>query len=317
MPLKLSTAVLAALLLVIMLAGCGDRQAARLSAKPLVMTTLFPVYDFTRIVAGDRMDVQLLLPPGVEPHHFEPRPDDIVRMRRACLLIGTNAAMEPWVGRLLTNPDLKQLKAVQAADGVAMMEVAQQNDDHDHHASSGNGHRLDPHVWLDFDNARRMVDTIADALSAQDQAGAGQYRANAARLKQRLEQLDVAYRNGLKSCKSRVLLHGGHYAFGYLARKYVLTYRAAVGVNADAEPSPRQLAELVRQIKASGVRAVYTEELVSPRLAQALATETGAQVLQLHGGHNLSREQFQQGIGFIDLMEANLRSLQKGLECGN
>lgn len=308
-----SGGILVLLLACLTVTGCVDKPRPA-ADRPLVMTSLFPLYDFTRAIVGERMEVRLLVPPGSEPHHFEPRPDDIAQLTKAALLVYSGPDMEPWVERIRSNPDLARLVTVQASRGVAMMQVAGTGG-HEHDGQRHNGHRVDPHVWLDFGNAARMVDTIVSAVTERDPAFAAGYRANGDALKVRLQELDQRYRTGLADCRSRTLLHGGHYAFGYLAQRYGLQYRAAVGVSAEAEPSPRQLARLVQEIRGSGLQAVFSEELLSPRLAQTLAAETGAQVLQLHGAHTVTRSQLAEGISFIGLMDRNLENLRKGLGC--
>lgn len=307
--------VLACLLVYMMIAsGCSRQHSSPSSAaKPVVVTTLFPVYDFTRSIVGNRMEVQLLLPPGSEPHHYEPRPEDLIRIERAALFVSTNSAMEPWVGRMLAGMEHKRAQSLEAAAKVRLREITHHEDHDDGHRKGS--HRQDPHVWLDFTNAQLMVDEIAQGVTAVDPANGAYYRSNAATLKAQLATLDQRFKDGLAACRSRVLLHGGHYAFGYLAQRYGLTYRAALGVTGDAEPSPRQMLALVRQIRENGVKAVYSEELVSPRLAQALAAETNARVLRLHGGHNLAKDELARGTTFVNLMEQNLQSLRQGLEC--
>jgi zinc transport system substrate-binding protein len=112
-----------------------------------------------------------------------------------------------------------------------------------------------------------------------------------------------------------VLLQGGHLAFGYLAERYGLDYRAATAVNPDAEPTPARIAELVRQVRTHRLRYVFSEELVSPRLAETIARETGAGVLPLNAAHSVSREEFAGGVTFLALMERNLANLATGLGC--
>lgn len=160
-----------------------------------------------------------------------------------------------------------------------------------------------------------MVDNILAGLTAADPAHAASYRTNAAGLKARLAELDRRFRQGLASCERRELLHGGHYAFGYLARRYNLSYHSLSGVSSEAEPSAARMAAMVRQIRESGARFLFTEELLSPRLSEALASETGVELLRLHGGHNLTRDDFHAGLTYINLMERNLATLRKGLAC--
>jgi zinc transport system substrate-binding protein len=130
-----------------------------------------------------------------------------------------------------------------------------------------------------------------------------------------LAALDQRYRDGLSSCATRVFLHGGHYTFGYLARRYGLEYTSLSGVSSESEPSASRMAAMVRQIRSSGVRYLFAEELLSPRLTETLANEAGVEVLKLHGAHNLGKDDVQRGVGFIGLMEQNLANLQKGLVC--
>jgi zinc transport system substrate-binding protein len=174
---------------------------------------------------------------------------------------------------------------------------------------------MDPHIWLDFGNAALMVDTILAGFTAADPPNEGYYRAHAVELKGRLAALDQRYRDGLSACATRAFLHGGHFTFGYLARRYGLEYRSLSGVSSESEPSAARMADMVRQIRSSGVRYLFAEELLSPRLTETLANEAGVAVLKLHGAHNLGKDDVQRGAGFIGLMEQNLVNLQKGLAC--
>lgn len=160
-----------------------------------------------------------------------------------------------------------------------------------------------------------MVDTIAREMAAKDPANRSVYSANAATFKHKLAQLDVDFRQGLGPCRTRTLLHGGHYAFVYLAKRYNLQYEAAISVNADAEPTPARMISLVKQVKKSGVRSIFSEEMVSPRLSEAIARETGVAVLPLHNLHTVSKDELQAGVDYLTLMRRNLEQLKTGLEC--
>jgi zinc transport system substrate-binding protein len=174
---------------------------------------------------------------------------------------------------------------------------------------------MDPHVWLDFADSQIMVDTIASAMGNKDPLNKDYYMANAAAYKSELNKLDNEYKSGLSSCSKKTFLHGGHYAFGYLAHRYGLQYASASAVNADSEPSAARLVALVKQMKAIGLKHVFTEELLSPRISEMIAKESGASVLLLHGAHNISKEDFDHGVTFIPLMKRNLINLRTGLQC--
>jgi zinc transport system substrate-binding protein len=178
-----------------------------------------------------------------------------------------------------------------------------------HHHAGG----LDPHIWLDFGNAQKMVDNIADGMCARAPGDSAYFRANAAAYKGELNRLDARFREELAKCSKRGFLHGGHYAFGYLARRYGLQYESVSAVNPDAEPSPAKILGLVKQMRAMGQKYVFSEELLAPRVSEMIARETGASILMLHGAHNVSREDLARGVSFITLMEGNLENLKIGL----
>jgi zinc transport system substrate-binding protein len=295
---------------VVGLVGC-TRQKQKPSTRLQVVTTLFPLYDFARIIAGDRAEVTMLLPPGVEPHSFEPKPNDIIRISKAGLFIYTNRFMEPWAETILKGIDRRNLRVVDAGQGIRFASAVA-DDDHDHDVQAG---AMDPHIWLDFGNAGLIVDTILAGFMAGDPTNENYYRAHAIELKSRLAALDQRYQDGLASCSTRVFLHGGHYTFGYLARRYGLEYRSLSGLSSESEPSAARMAAMVHQIKSSGARYLFAEELLSPRLTETLAAEAGVAVLKLHGAHNLGKDDLQRGVSFFGLMEQNLVNLQKGLAC--
>lgn len=316
---KLSLLLCALSLGIALPAGCARQEPpAPVAVKPVVVTTLYPLYEFARQLAGDRMEVQLLLPPGVEPHHFEPTPDDMARIHRAALFVYIGPFLEPWAERVIAGVDRQKVRVVAAAEQVRLLPAPT------HSAGGHDGHRHpkshathDPHVWLDFAADQSMVATMLAAFVAVDPAGADQYRLRATELNRQLGELDQRYRQGLANCASRVLLHGGHASFGYLAQRYNLSYQAAAGVTAELEATPQRMAHLVQQVRQHRAQAVFMEHLDSSRVADTLAAETGITVRQLHGAHNVGREERKRGVTFIGLMEENLTQLQAGLACRN
>ncbi len=298
------------------LSGCKKTADAPASGLQVV-TTLFPLYDFARTIGGNKAQVTMLLPPGVEPHTFEPKPEDMIRISRAGLFIYTNRYMEPWAETVIKGIDNKKLTVVNAGHKVRYSVAASSEEDH-HQAENYSSHDhkgMDPHVWLDFANAALMVDSILDGFIAADFNNADFYRRNADALKLKLAALDGRYKKTLAGCASRKLLHGGHYTFGYLAKRYNLDYHALSGVSSDSEPSASRMIELIAEIRSSKAKYLFAEELLSPRLTETLAKEAGVGVLMLHGAHNLSRDELNKGTTFFDLMDRNLERLQKGLGC--
>ena len=296
--------------------ACQKREAqapGTSQQKLTVVTTLFPLYDFAKAVAGDKAEVKLLLPPGVEPHSFEPKPEDMVRFSKADVVVYTNEYMEPWAVKMLRTIATKPV-VVDASKGVPLLKAGPEEEAE--HAHEGEHHGgMDPHIWLDFANAQIMVQNIADGLIAKDPANKDFYSGNARAYQEQLRKLDEDYKSGLSNCGQKVFLHGGHFAFGYLARRYGLSYHSAQAINPDSEPTPARIAELIREMRSNGLKYVYCEELLSPATAEMIARETGATVLLLNGAHNISKEDFDKKVSFISLMRQNLVNLRKGLQC--
>ena len=293
-------------------AGCGSRPRAATSEgrgphKVKVVTTLFPLYDMARSVGADNADVSLLLPPGAEAHSFEPKPSDIVKVGEADVFVYTGKFMEPWAADVVKAAAGRNLVVVDASRGTRMIPGVF----HDEDEPPGS---LDPHIWLDFDNAQQMVRNIAGALEKKDSTNRSLYERRADEYCRQLMQLDSVYRTTLAACRHREIVYGGHYAFGYMAARYGLKYFAAQGVSPDAEPTAQDLAKLVEQIRRDSVKYVFYEELTSPKIAQTIARETDARLLLLNAAHNVTRDQLERGVTFFDILRADLENLKTGLE---
>ena len=299
---------------------CG--AASGQETRTRVVTTLFPLYDFARNIGQDKIDLSMLLPPGVEPHAFEPKPSDMVRVAQAEVFIYTGNAMEPWAASIVKGVGNSRLQVVDASKGIALMKMEGGEDgtgkvkgEQALHHRDQSLQGVDPHIWLDLADAQKIVDTIADALVLARPADERLLRQNAAVYKEKLRALDGSFAAELSQCPKREFIHAGHYAFGYLARRYNLTYVAAQGFVPNSEPTAKQLATLSRQVQSRGLNVVFYEELVEPRIARIVAKETGAELLMLHGAHNLSKQDFDKGTSFIGIMQENLTHLKRGLGC--
>jgi zinc transport system substrate-binding protein len=266
------------------------------SDKISAVTTLFPQYDFAKAIGEDRVDATLLLPPGVEAHAYEPKPSDIAKINSAKIFVYTGEFMEPWAHDIIENAN-KNVKIVDASVGIEMMKG------------------VDPHIWLDFDNAKIMAENIAKALSEVDPQNAEYYQSNLKAYQNKLAELDNNYKSTLSVCKTKTIVYGGHYAFGYMAKRYSLEYVAVQGFSPDAEPTAKDMIALTEQIRKNNIGYVFYEELTSPKIAETLSKETNAKLLLLNGAHNLAKADFESGASFISIMEENLKNLALGLGC--
>ncbi len=296
--------------------SCQKSEKLPVTANKLkVVTTLFPLYDFAKHIGGEKVDVNLLLPPGVESHAFEPRPGDIKRIENSDIFIFTDKFMEPWVGGLLKGMDTRNLMIVDTSKGVTLLHRSDNHGDEEY-AHGEDATSPDPHIWLDFSNAIKMVDTITAAFITKDPQNKEYYARNAHEYDKRLEELDKKYKNTLSRCDKRVIIHAGHFAFGYLAKRYGITYVSAYkGFSPDAEPTPRRLVEITNNVRRYGVKYIYYEELVLPKVADVIAKETGCSLLMLNGAHNVTKDEMKRGVTFVSLMERNLENLKVGLQC--
>lgn len=324
--------VTALLLLVLLpLAGCGKgAEIWEEDGRLRVVTTIFPYYDFVRQVAGDRIDLRLAVPAGMDSHSFEPTPADMRMISEADLLISNGGEMEHWLSEVLEAVDAPELQVVTMMDYVdtfeeilveGMEETAHSHEhDHGHVDSLGDdGHEeeieYDEHIWTSPKNAMVIVEEIADRLSEMDPAGEAVYRENAAAYLGELQALDGKFEQVAADEKRNMIILAGKFPFRYLAEAYGFEYRAAFsGCSSDTEPSARTIAYLIDRVREYGIPAVYYLELSSPRVAEIIGEETGAEPLLLHSCHNVTRREFDAGVTYLELMEQNAENLRKGLD---
>ncbi|MDF1536327.1 MAG: zinc ABC transporter substrate-binding protein [bacterium] len=284
------------------------------SNRLTVVASVFPLYEFAREVAGPFADVRILLPAGVEPHSWEPKPSDIVFLSRADIFLYVGESMEPWAHDLVGAVKGKGLESVEIMDSSGFA-----GDDGPDSSKSivngGHDQGSDPHFWLDLAQAARAVRITGKILSAKDPGNGEIYTSRAAQYARRLEELDMAFELGLSRCSSTTLVTGGHAAFGHLAKRYGLTQVSIYGLSPDTEPSARHMAAVIKQVRELNVNTVFFEETVNPELARVLSRETGAGMLSLNPVSNLTSAQWQSGTALTDLMEQNLKSLREGLSC--
>jgi len=271
--------------------------------KIKITTTLFPYYDFSGIIGGDKVKVSLLLPPGVEAHAFEPKPSDIFKINSSDIFIYTGDFMELWAKDILAGIGNKNIKVINLGDFVNLLREGAEDS------------AADPHIWLDFSNSEKIVDAILAALIQKDPQQGDFYNQNADILKNKLRDLDKSFKDGLLDCQTKTLIYGGHYAFGYLVKNYNLNYLAAQGLAPDSEPTAQDLAGLINELKNNNIKYVFYEELSSPKIAETISEETGAELLLLNAAHNITKQDLDNKVSFIDIMKENLENLRIGLQC--
>ena len=301
-----------ALLLTISLGACQDANAD--DGRPVVITTLYPQYDFTRRISDDSVNVQYLLPPGISAHAYDPSPQDVIDILEADLFIYTGETMEPWVeSTILPSAKKQDVEILNLSNHVELIAK-----DHDHeaiHEEDAEADDVDPHIWTDPLNAVLMVEAIETALAEIVGSDARESLAsNTDAYISRLQAYHADVQHVLDQAEHDVIMHGGHNAFGYFIHRYGLEYVTPYeGFSTDSEPTPGAIADMVDTMDAHGVDHLFAETLIDPRVAEAIGEETGADILYLHTAGNVSKDAFERDVSYLDMMRDNLSALKEGL----
>lgn len=245
-------------------------------AAALEVTTSFSILgDFVRQVGGERVAVKVLVGPNEDTHGYQARPSDARAIGKSGLVVANGLGFDDWIVRLAKSAGFRG-KVVIASANVRPLAMTHGEG---HSSDDGDDGGTDPHAWQDVANAQRYVLNIADALVAVDPAGAAVYRANAERYTGQLKALDAEIRATLGSLPaSQRKVVSSHDAFGYFARAYGIRFLAPVGVSNNAEPTAQGVAQLIRQVRAEKVPAVFLENIADPRLIERIRSESGARV---------------------------------------
>jgi ABC-type Zn uptake system ZnuABC Zn-binding protein ZnuA len=277
------------------------------SNRIAVAVSILPLGDFTRIVGGDRLDVTVMVPPGSSPHTFEPTPARAKMVATARVLILNGLGLEFWAEKLIDAANNPDLIVVRTADGL---EILEDGNEDEHQATEG--HRSppsregNPHVWLDPINAIHQVKRIRDAISRADPDGIDTYRTNAARYMKELHILDEEIRETVAGFETKKLI-SFHAGFSYFVRRYGLEQVAVVERTPGREPSPREIANIVRAAKQFNIKAIFAEPQFPPKAARVIAEECGAQVLFLNPLGDPP------DFSYLDTMRRNLGQLAKAM----
>lgn len=265
--------------------------------KLQITASFYPLYFFTKEIAGEDADIKNLTPAGAEPHEYEPTPMDIVHLEESQVVV-VNGLVEPWIKGMQQDFTQKQITLVVTNEVDRVQR----------------GEALDPHTWLSPKRAQKMVGVIRDALSQKDPEHADRYRSRAEKLTQKLGDLDAEFQRGLQGCAKQQFITA-HEAFGYLAADYGLTQIGIAGLSPEVEPSSQTLAAIATMAKQQGVAYIFVEPLASAKFADTLAREVGAQILTLNPLEGLTDAEIKSGKTYVTEMQQNLAHLRTALTC--
>lgn len=314
---RIFSAGIAAVLLGLTLCGCSSGNDAVSGAdtsgdnaeKPLVITTIFPAYDFARQVFGDTAEVKMLLKPGQESHSYDPSAKDIVEISNCDLFIYNAGESDMWVESVLKSaPDLSVFRMTEAVSLLdeEISEGMQEEHDHDDHDHD----EYDEHVWTAPENAAAIVRALGARAAELFPESAEELASNAEIYAEQIDELDVRFAE-LLSGEQRYFVFGDRFPLLYFFREYGLNYYAAFpGCGSETEPSAQTMMFLLEKLKEEGsVPAVFCIELSSRRLAEMLAEDTGLSAVEFHTCHNISADDFSAGETWVSIMERNYEIL--------
>ncbi len=298
-------------------AACGSDSLKDPAAdgKLAVVTTIYPVTYFTQRIGGDRIHITRLVPAGVEAHDYEPKPSDLQAISRARVIIYNHPAFETWMAEALKSAGAGK-SVVRAAElppegGAAQAKAGAAGGEGDRTAGS-----LDPHLWQNPIEAVGIVRRIADGLIAADPAGSQAYNANTTAIISDLVDLHARFSAGLKNCSLNTIVVS-HKAFGHMVELFGLRQVGLSGLASEGESSPAQIADIIKNMQELGIKHILVEPIISQKLAETVAAETGATLLPLHPIESLTQAEAAAGADYLKLMDRNLQSLRTALACGS
>jgi zinc transport system substrate-binding protein len=286
--------------------ACSRSTAGTPGGRTSVVANFYPVYEAARRVGGDRTQVTNLTPAGAEPHDLELSPKEVDEILDAAVVLYMGHGFQPAVEDVA--------KSRHSGVTVDVLGALARQRKLRELPSGAEARGTDPHVWLDPVLMADVVDEVRKALGRADPAGAPTYQRNAERYRSEIEALNRRFRDGLGDCARQVIVTS-HAAFGYLAARYGLMQEPIAGLSPEAEPDPKRLAELADLVRREGVTTIFTEELVSPRVADTLAREAGVRTAVLNPLEGLTSQEIARGEDYVSVMEKNLATLRGALGC--
>lgn len=279
--------------------------------KVKVVTSFSILADIIENVGGDRVIVESLVEANEDAHTFNPTPTDVTKLIGANLVVINGLGFEGWIERFMTSTE-KLPKIIVASDGISPLNADGKKHDHDHNHGHDHG-ELDPHAWQDVGNVRIYATNIASALAAVDPDHKDVYEANLSKYNSQLQKLDATVRSVMEEIPpEKRKLVTTHDAFGYFEKAYGIEMIAALGVATEAQPSAKEIARIIRQIREDAIPAIFLETMIDPRLAQRLSTESGAKIGGTLYSDALSEKNGPAGT-YIAMMETNIRELKRAL----
>ena len=301
--LKNILAILFITLLIVFVSISSTKKISQ-SKKIIVGTTTFALYDVTKHISGNTVQVVNILPFGVDPHSFEPTPQLMVSVEKSALILYSGAGLEPWI----QNFNFKD-KAINLSKYVHLRKLKHE-EEAEHHSHNA----IDPHYWLDFDNMKKISMVITDRLIKLLPENKTIYIQNRDKYIKMLEKLNVAYQTQLSECKNDTVVVS-HNALGYIADKYGFHVESLTGLSPEAQSSAQDVNRIFRDIKQHGIDTIFFENFVNDKLIKSIAHDAGISFDLFEPLGNITADEAKSGETYEDIMFKNLKKLAKALQC--
>ncbi len=277
-----------------------------------IVATIFPAYDFARELTGELASVKMLVSPGNEVHSYEPSPKDMLDIQKCDLFIYTGGESDAWVDELLNAKEYKNINTLRMTDCVELEREELKEGMEGEADGDENGDEYDEHVWASPVNAIKISKEIANALCDIDSKNADTYKAKLEVYKAKLTSLDSQLREIAGSINNKTLIFADRFPMRYFADEYGFDYYAAFpGCSSKTEASSATVVFLIEKVKSENIPAVFCIEFSDGRLADTICSETGAKKYTLHSCHNVTRDDFENGVTYIELMDRNIKTLKE------
>lgn len=284
--------------------------------KKLVIASVYPIYELSKLVCGEVAQVELFIPSGTDVHTYEPSAKDILKLENADVFVYNGAGLEHWASDIIASINNDKLNVVCASDSVTLLgdRVSKKTGKRKQTEAAHNrkGH-FDPHTWLTPKNAMLEMQEIKDSMIKIDPDNKEAYENNYREAARKFENLQEEYQDNLKDLKNKKIVVS-HEAFGYLCDEFNLEQVAIQGLEPESEPSPTRIAEIIETIKKENITTVFFETGESSKTSEAIANETSAEVAVLRPMEYLTSDEEASDLTIFNLFEMNLAALVKALK---
>ncbi len=301
-------------LLSLSLTGCDSKVEE--STNMNIVTTIFPAYDFARAVVGDTADLTMLLKPGVESHNYDPTPKDIIKIQKSDIFIYNGGESEEWVEKILESLDTSKMTIIKMMDYVETKEeeTVEGMQEEEEEETSEEEIEYDEHIWTSPVNAIKIVKAIKDKIVKTDKNNSDLYESNASSYIEELESINTSFTNIVKDAKRKELVFGDRFPLRYFVDEYELKYSAAFpGCASEVEPSAKTIAFLIDKVNEEKIPVIFYIELSNQKVADSIKESTNVKTLLFHSCHNVTKEDFDSGVTYVDLMKKNVPNLKEAL----